>query len=93
MRRLSLVASAMALSLTLVACGGTTNNNPPAGDCDYACAAVYVSCQLTLVDGNGYPMSEGQCIDTCEALNFGDMEACVNAAQCDAGAVVACFQP
>lgn len=65
---------------------------PPTTDCDNACAAVYQTCSLTLLDTNSNPMTEGQCVTACLALARSNMEACVTAASCDSTAVVSCFQ-
>lgn len=61
-------------------------------DCDNACAYIYGTCQLTLVDTTGAQITEGECVQACANLGRVNMEACVQAAQCDENATVACFQ-
>lgn len=86
MRRLSLVASAMALSLVLVGC--TTK----ATDCEDACDYIYGGCQVALLDGNGNQLTLGQCIASCSSLGQANMSGCVRSNACDTNTIVACFQ-
>ncbi len=65
--------------------GGTT-------DCDNACAYIYNTCNLALLDTGGAQLSQDECAQTCADLGRVNMEACARAADCDADATVACFQ-
>lgn len=69
-------------------CGGGGGGT----DCDRACEKIYTGCQLTLQDIDGNAMSQADCAQSCGNLGRTNMEACVNAANCDGTAVVSCFQ-
>ncbi|MCK5800379.1 MAG: hypothetical protein KAI47_24485 [Deltaproteobacteria bacterium] len=69
-------------------CGGGGGNT----DCDNACAYIYGTCNLSLVDNNSNIMTETECVQACDALNRVNMEQCAQAAACDTTATPSCFQ-
>lgn len=60
-------------------------------DCDRACAYIYDSCDLLLVDTSNRTITRVGCVVICQGLSKPGMTSCVSAKACDIHAIVSCF--